>query len=88
MLNKYCKREWLNSDLNPSTGSVVAYHGDAFWNKDDEQDIMTFLELADCHDKIRLHKTDYDKMEDFIKKMEKLRNVIDDFIIHLNNIVT
>ena len=47
---------------------------------------MTVLEIADCHGKVHLHKTDNDTTEQFIEKMEALRNVIDEFIAHLRSV--
>jgi len=65
----YSKRLWLNQENSPSTGAVVAYHGAANW-KDGE--VCTFLELSDCHGKVRLHKAKTDSTEDFIRKLRKL----------------
>ena len=84
-MNSFSKREWLNSVGHPSTGSVVAYHGEASWISDGKKEIMTILEIADCHNKVRLHRAEIDSLEDFINKMEKLRNVIDEFILYLRN---
>lgn len=77
----YCKREWLNLQDSPSTGSVVAYDGIV---KDWEGEYRsTFLQIGDCFGKVKLHKASYDTMEDFIEKMKKLRTIIDEFIDHL-----
>lgn len=77
----YCKREWLNPQDSPSTGSVVAYDGIV---KDCEGEYRsTFLQIGDCFGKVKLHKASYDTMEDFIEKMKKLRTIIDEFIDHL-----
>lgn len=77
----YCKREWLNSQDSPSTGSVVAYDGIVKYS--DEEYRSTFLQIGDCYGKVKLHKASYDTMEDFIEKMKKLRTTIDEFIAHL-----
>lgn len=77
----YCKREWLNAPDSPSTGSVVAYDGKA---KDSDGEYRsTFLQISDCYAKVKLHKSSYDNMDDFIDKMKKLRTTIDEFIAHL-----
>jgi len=47
---------------------------------------MTILEISDCHNKVRLHCSQKDTLEEFIKKMEMLRNVIDEFVTHLKNV--
>ena len=81
----YSKRVWLNKDNSPSTGSVVAYQGPIAYGHDEKEEAI-FLEIASCHDKIRLHHTTIDTMQDFIEKMELLRNTIDNFITHLKTI--
>ena len=78
----YSKRVWLNDGHLPSTGSVVAYHGDIAY-PDGVDKAVAFLEVSDCHSKVRLHFTPTDSMDQFIKKMETLRGVIEDFILHL-----
>ena len=82
-IKDYSKRQWLNVNGHPSTGAVVAYHGRSPWIQGKKRDMLTMLEVSDCHSKVRLHRTDIDSMEDFIVKMEKLRDVVDDFIVHL-----
>ena len=85
VMRGYSRREWLNHDGHPSTGSVVAYHGDAPWKKGKKRDEMTILEISDCHNKVRLHRAEVDTLEEFIVKMEKLRDVVDEFIAHLRS---
>lgn len=79
----YKTQTWLNDINSPSTGSVVCYHGLCKYSdeKDDWESI--FLEISDCHSKSRLHRSNFDNKEDFIKKMELLRDDIDKFINHL-----
>lgn len=84
-MQDYSKRCWLNEDGHSSTGSVVAFHGDSPWDRDGKRDKLTYLEIADCHNKVRLHRSDLDSVEEFIDKMEKLRDVIDGFITHLRS---
>lgn len=77
----YSKRVWLNDEGSPSTGNVVAYDGipefeEGPWHS-------TFLKISDCHNTVKLHKAEYDTMKDFVDKMEKLRNTVDEFIAHL-----
>lgn len=80
----YSKREWLNPDGHPSTGSVVAYHGESPWD-DGGADTVTMLEISDCRHKVRLHRSEKDTLEGFIAKMEILRDVIDEFVTHLRS---
>ena len=77
----YSKRQWLNKDESPSTGSVVAYRGEMVFENGRHK--TAFLEISDCSKKVRLHVSPMDKMDDFIIKMEKLRDFIDDFVVYL-----
>jgi hypothetical protein len=83
-MSGYAKRVWLNEAGHSSTGSVAAFHGEAPWNRHDGgRGEVTFLEIADCHCKVRLHRAELDTMDEFIAKLEKLRDMIDDFVTHL-----
>jgi len=73
---KYSKQAWLNIKGSPSTGAVVAYHGPSPWSEDTDK---TFLEVSDCHYKVRLHKTDVESMRNFIRKLRKLAKIAEDF---------
>lgn len=79
----YSNRVWLNPDGHPSTGAVVAYHGASPWN-DGGLDTVTMLEISDCRYKVRLHRGENDSLEEFITKLEVLRDVIGDFVTHLH----
>ena len=84
-LATHCEREWLNPSDHSSTGSVVAFYGDnPFQQKDSEASgPYAYLEVADCHQKARLHLVEVDSIKDFIEKLKKLRDVIDRFIAFL-----
>jgi hypothetical protein len=79
---RYSKRVWLNKDSSPSTGSMAAYRGPVPYKE--ETPLAAFLEIADCQNKVRIHITPMDTMEEFIVKMETMRNFIDDFINYLD----
>jgi len=81
----YTDRRWLNPEGHPSTGAVVAYHGEAPWDRDGKPETMTILEISDCHSKVRLHRAEKDTLEDFTVKMETLRDVVDNFVSYLRN---
>lgn len=72
---------WLNSNESPSIGSVVAYDGMCTDNGDKYRN--TFLSISDCFNTVRLHKIEDDSMDEFIGKMETLKDTISDFIDHL-----
>ena len=77
----YSKRVWLNKNDSPSTGNMVAFDGDIQWR--DETVRSTFLQISDCGVSARLHKADNDKIEDFIDKIELLKNEVQLFIDYL-----
>jgi len=78
----YNERTWLNDMDSPSTGSIVCFQGLANWLEDgsDKRAIHTFVEIGDCHQEIRIHRSRFDSDEVYIEKLEKMRNVLDDFI--------
>lgn len=80
-MKNYVRRAWLNDETSASTGSVCAFDGQAHWTKDIKR--TSFLELTDCHCKIRLYLAENDTHEQFLNKMIKLRDFVDDFINHL-----
>lgn len=80
----YNRREWLNNEQSASTGNVVAFDGVIHYNGKSIH--KTFLQISDCNNSIRLHKTEDDSEQDFIDKMIKLRDTIDEFIQYLNAI--
>ena len=82
LFKQYNKRTWLNSIKSDSTGSVVAFDGKVTDFKGKEYN-STFLEIADCQNKIKLHQTSDDTRKDFIKKMKLLNSEIEKFISHL-----
>ena len=43
----------------------------------------SFIEVADCQVKARLHRTVEDSAEVFIEKVKKMRNSLNDYIEHL-----
>jgi hypothetical protein len=80
----YNIRKWLNGRGSASTGSVVAYHGKPSWRGNAGKNKKeSFLEISDCRFRVRLHRTDTETLKQFIKKLKKLRAIIDQFIIHL-----
>ena len=76
----YSDRRWLNKTDSPSTGSFVAYSGPDPWK---ENKVMTFIEVADCHEKVRLHIAPTDTKADFIEKLTTLTGGLHKFIQYL-----
>lgn len=81
----YNRRIWLNPESSRSTGSLVCFDGKTEFSDGIERD--SFIEIADCRGKVRIHKSSDDDISDFIKKLSTMRNEIDSFINHLQTIV-
>lgn len=77
----YNRRIWLNSENSRSTGSVVCFDGQTEFSEGVDRD--SFIEISDCHGKVRLHKASDDNVAEFIQKLSVMRNEIDCFINHL-----
>lgn len=69
------------SDL---TGSIVCFDGSVM-DFEGKEYPETFVEIADCHRKVRIHKTSDSANEEFLFKLRNLRNEITKFITHLEN---
>lgn len=82
----YNRRTWLNAETSDSTGSIVAFDGKVTDLDTDNKYTQRFLEIADCRNKVRLHKTSDDNDEDFLNKMKLLKSEIEQFIEYLENI--
>ena len=84
MKTMYNKRTWLNTESD-STGSVVAFDGTVTDLDTGREYTQRFLEISDCRNKVRLHKTSDDSDGDFLRKMKLLKSEIEQFIKHLES---
>ena len=75
----YNKREWINDELVPSTGNIIAFDG--VFDLEGEPVRRTFLQISDCNSSIRFQCAE----KDFVNQMTKFRDVIDDFINYLKH---
>lgn len=73
----YCSRVWVNPEDSAATGSIVCYDG----YLDDER--ISFMEIASCHSKARLHQYKDSTPEEFLNKLKLVREELDKFINHL-----
>lgn len=80
---RYNTRAWLNRENSRNTGSIVCYDGEMDFSDGRGRD--SFVEIADCHGKVRLHKSAFDSEYDWIEKLTLLRNNIDLFICFLKS---
>ncbi len=70
----------LNKGSHPSTGQITCYAGKSPWHTRDD---LYYVEVQDCHHKVRLHRCDIDSKKDFIKKLKKMRDALNSFIAFL-----
>jgi len=82
-MNKYSRREWLNDAMSEATGSVAAFDGVTKRAWDGEDRPSTFLEIADCNDKVTLHPIINDGPDAFIRKLRLLAEVVTEFADYL-----
>lgn len=80
----YSSRKWLNHENSRSTGSVVCFDGMTEFSEGLDRD--SFIEIADCRGKVRLHKSSDDSLAEFISKLTLLRYEIDRFIDQLRTV--
>ena len=76
---RYNKRVWLNDRRSFSSGSVIAFHGPVDFGGQRGVSTESYIEIADCHGKVRLHRANYDSRKDFVRKLRKLAAVASQF---------
>lgn len=76
----YNRRKWLNPPNSSSTGSIVCFSGLANWIDDGKRPISRFIEIADCHSKIRIHQSQFETQEQYLKKVEVLKGELELYI--------
>ena len=84
MKKEYHDREWLTDMGDSSTPTVVSFAGNTTWREDKEPFDNYMLEIASCHEKVRLHMTAEQSKKDWIKQMKTLHNHIGRYINFLN----
>ena len=78
----YNSRLWLNEKGKSSTGSIVAYEGPSDWSDEN----IIFLEISDCHEKVRLHKANNDSKKEFCNKLRIIAEEAERFARYLEAI--
>ena len=81
-MEKYNTRMWLNSIDSHYTGSVVCHDG-IVTNRGKPHARYTFIEIADCHGKTRIHFDDNMDMDAYIDKLKLIQSELQNFIDHL-----
>jgi len=79
------ERAWLNDRDSHFTGSMVCFDGENVINQGKLLDRYTFVEIASCHTKVRIHADANSSMEAFIEKLRVMRSELDGFLYHLDD---
>lgn len=80
----YNSRIFLASHNLPSTASLVCYQGSSSWRDyNNEFPEETFVEISNCHSKVRLHSSHLETEEQYVEKIKKLISGLTDFVNYL-----
>lgn len=75
----YNVRTNLNPETSHYTGSVACVDVEKVINQGKFTDRYTFVEIADCHGKVRIHKDPNLSLEEYIIKLRLLATAIGRF---------
>jgi len=83
----YNKRKWLNDKQSSSTGSIVCFSGLSNWSKNDDKTRAKsrFVEISDCHNKIRIHQGQFETKKEYIMKIIAMKEELQDYIVFLQS---
>jgi len=76
----YCKKEFLTDAPEPSTSAVVSFCGNVQWGKKDKPEPLSFLEISNCHEKARLHRTYEMTAQEWVDQVTRLRDHINAYL--------
>jgi hypothetical protein len=79
----WSKKEFLTPEGEVSTSSVCSFAGKTKWREDLPAFDNYFLEVANCHHKARLHKTEEMTVDEWIMQLTKLRDHVDSYLTFL-----
>ena len=83
----YNRRIWLNSVDSHYTGSITCCDAMNIVNRGKFMERYSFIEIADCHGKIRLHTDDNFPLTEFIAKLRILEWELREFREHLEGTI-
>lgn len=84
-MKEFFRREWLNVEGSSSTGSITVMDKMKQHRYDKDTERTLWVEFADCQRKISLHKIYEDTEEQYINKIRKIKEVIDEYLEHLES---
>ncbi len=82
IVTRYKRHTELNG-ATPSTGTITCYDGIIVDGKTKEEWEDQFIEITDCHNKVRLHRGSYDDDQAWLMKVHTLRREINEYYDHL-----
>ena len=80
---KYNQRIWLNNDDSHYTGSMVLFDGENIINQNKVLDRYSFVEIASCHAKVRIHTDNNHDIQTYIDKIQTIENELRKYREHL-----
>lgn len=80
---KYNRRVFINSIDSHYTGSIVLFDGHQVINQGKLLNRYSFMEIASCHSKVRIHRDDNLPIEDYINKLKTISENINNYVRHL-----
>ena len=81
----YNRRTFINPLSSHYTGSISCVDGRKIINQGKELDRYSFVEISDCHGKVRIHKDANLTEGDYISKINLLINELTSYRDHLTH---
>lgn len=76
---QYNTRQFINEADSHYTGSIVCFDGKALINQGKVLERYTFVEISDCHGKIRIHRDMNHDLQAFINKLSVVEHELKQF---------
>lgn len=81
----YCDKEFLTDSPEPSTSTVVSFYGDVQWSEYDRDTRLGFVEVSNCHERARLHKTYSMSDKEWYAQVVRLRDHLNRYLEFLED---
>lgn len=79
----YNRRTFINQEDSHYTGSIVCFDGESVINQGKTLARYTFIEIADCHGKARIHLDLNHDVPAYLAKLDTLIEELQNFRNHL-----
>lgn len=77
-MNNFCERQFLAELGHYSTSSAVTFSGKVRY--DETLYLEHYIEISDCKDKVKLHKTHDETVTEYVEKLTRLQQQLGRFI--------